>query len=124
MTTKQTIIGAGLTAVIGGAVLLNVGQTPEAVGPAGIIDADNGSILVLGGTNRQPVIVFKEITTPNQHVVGRYVHDRDVYGDSVLMVAGGECAPLDHQVGHMMFAKNVSETNKWVIGHTINQNTE
>lgn len=115
MKTPQIILGAVATAVIGGAVLLNVGQSPEGAGQAGIISADRGVVLVLGGTNRTPVVVFKELSTSS--TVGRYVHDRDVYGDSVLMVWGNEMSALDRPSGHAMYAKNVSETNKWVIEH-------
>lgn len=114
MKKTLTLTGA-VVATIAGVLLMS--DTPEAAGPPGIMNVQRGVVLVLAGTNQTPVIVFKELTTGLQQTVGRYVHDRAVYGDSVFLDGGYEWSPPDRPHGAMMFARNVSATNRYVIEH-------
>ncbi len=117
--TKSKLILGFASLTIGGAILLNTESSPIDVGPAGVVKVNQGIVLVLSGTNRTPVIKFKELLTPFRLTVGRYVHDRDIYGDSVVLTSGTEFSPLDIPHGFMMYAVNASETNKWVIENSF-----
>jgi hypothetical protein len=86
-------------------------------GPAGIINPDYGAVLVLAGTNQTPCIVVKELTTGQMQTVGRFMHDRTVFGDSVYLDPGHAGAALDRPNGELLFSRNVSATNAYVIEH-------
>ncbi len=116
MTTNQKTGIIGLLAMGAAGVLLLSGGEPP--GPPGIIGADCGLVLVMTGTNRTPAVIIRELITTHQHVVGRYIHDRDVYGDSVFLDPGFNGAPLDIPKGHMIFSKSVSAAKRYAIEHS------
>ena len=117
MTRNQTTALAGVTLMAIAAVVMWQGDGDA--GPPGTITVSSGVTLKHGLTNGHVCIVVKELTTGHNLTVGRFILDREIYGDSVALDPGwlpmGE--PPDRARGHMMFSRTVSETNRYVIEH-------
>ena len=117
MTRNQTTALAGATLMALAAVVMWQGDGDA--GPPGTITVTSGVTLKHGITNSYVCVVVKELTTGHNLTVGRFILDREVYGDSVALDPGwlpmGE--PLDRPRGHMMFTRTLSETNRYVIEH-------
>lgn len=102
----------------GSSLLFITNGTPSVTpGAPGIISANRGIVLVLRGTNMNPLIVFTELYTGKMQTVGRYIHDRVSLGDSVAMIWGTDEAPHDRPSAHYMHSTTVTETNRYAIEH-------
>lgn len=85
----------------------------------GVISVEPGIMLVDIRTNQYVLIQIKELLTPNHQTVGRFVLNKEVYGNSVAIDPGWRALgePPDRPRGHFMFSKTISETNQYVIEH-------
>lgn len=81
-------------------------EPPTPPGPVGLLSTDTQSAVVLvdNSTNREVLVKVKDMLG---NVVGRWVMDKEVYGNSVLLIPG--YAPMgeapDRPRSHYMFTQ-------------------